>query len=391
MDDGGVAIGGFGAERLGEAVGALVAGCRAGHHLGAQLYVSRDHAPVCDLALGEAAPGEPLTRGHLMLWLSSTKPVAAVAVAQLWERGALELDDPVARHVPEFAQGGKEAVTVRHLLTHTGGFRLLDVGWPDHPWEETLARICAVRLEPRWVPGEKAGYHLVSSWFVLGELVRRLDGRAFDRYVRDEVFAPLGMADSWVGMPADACRAYGSRVAEIFDTGAGAPRPRGWAAEARAVRPSPGGNGRGPIAELGRFYEALLAGGARGGRRVLKPQTVEALTARHRVGMFDHTFRHVLDWGLGFIPDSKHYGADTVPYGYGRLCSARTWGHSGYRSSTAFADADRRLVVALAMNGTPTAEVHERRLQGVIEGIYRDLGLGGPPPPSAGPASARTG
>ena len=102
---------------------------------------------------------------------------------------------------------------------------------------------------------------------------------------------------------------------------------------------------------------------------------MEALTARHRVGMFDHTFRHVLDWGLGFIPDSKQYGEETVPYGYGRLCSRRTWGHSGYRSSTAFTDATHGLVVALAFNGTPSADAHERRTRAVVEAIYRDLGL----------------
>src|SRR6185295_8301515 len=66
-----------------------------------------------------------------------------------------------------------------------------------------------------------------------------------------------------------------------------------------------GGNGWGPMRQLGRFYEMLLAGGALDGHRVLLPQTVEALLARHRVGMVDHTFRQVMDWGLGFIPNSR--------------------------------------------------------------------------------------
>lgn len=93
--------------------------------------------------------------------------------------------------------------------------------------------------------------------------------------------------------------------------------------------------------------------------------------------MFDHTFQHVMDWGLGFICDSKQYGADTVPYAYGTSCSPRTWGHSGYRSSTGFADAHHRLVVALAMNGQPEADVHERRVRQVLDALYRDLGLAG--------------
>lgn len=72
-----------------------------------------------------------MTRDTLMLWLSSTKPVAAVALAQLCERGLLELDDPIARHVPEFGERGKHGITLRHALTHTGGFRLLNFGWPE--------------------------------------------------------------------------------------------------------------------------------------------------------------------------------------------------------------------------------------------------------------------
>ena len=80
-----------------------------------------------------------------MLWLSSTKPTTAVALAQLWEQGLLDLDDPVARHIPEFAAQGKEGITLRHLLTHTAGLRMLDVGWPGDPWDEIIARICAMR------------------------------------------------------------------------------------------------------------------------------------------------------------------------------------------------------------------------------------------------------
>ncbi|HEX4494972.1 MAG TPA: serine hydrolase domain-containing protein, partial [Thermoanaerobaculia bacterium] len=188
-------------DRLPRTRAAIAAGIRDGLHLGAQLYASLQGQAVADAALGENRPGEPLTRGHLMLWLSATKPVPAVALAQLWERGLLELDDPVALHVPEFAAQGKEGITLRHLLTHTGGIRMLDTGWPRLPWDEIIARICAMRPEPRWVPGQKAGYHQASSWFILGEVIQRVSGRPFSAYVREEIFAPLGMDDSWIGMP----------------------------------------------------------------------------------------------------------------------------------------------------------------------------------------------
>jgi CubicO group peptidase (beta-lactamase class C family) len=367
-------------DRLPRTRAAIEAGIRDGLHLGAQLYASLQGQAVADVALGENRPGEPLTRGHLMLWLSATKPVPAVALAQLWERGLLELDDPVALHVPEFAAQGKEGITLRHLLTHTGGIRMLDTGWPRLPWDEIIARICAMRPEPRWVPGQKAGYHQASSWFILGEVIQRVSGRPFSAYVREEIFAPLGMDDSWIGMPPESYSAYreAGRIGAMWNTEGEEAKDHGWDTEERCVAPSPGGNGYGPLRELGRFYEMLLGRGSRQGQRLLLPQTVEAFTSPHRVGMVDATFKHVLDWGLGFIVNSIQYGAETVPYGYGHHASARTFGHSGYRSSAGFADPERGLAVALAFNGTPAADAHERRVRAVLDALYEDLGLSGP-------------
>jgi CubicO group peptidase (beta-lactamase class C family) len=385
----------------------LERGIQDGLHPGAQLYVSRRGEPVGELALGEARPGVPMAADTLMLWLSASKPVAAVAIGQLWERGLLRLDDPIALHVPEFGQGGKEGITVRHALTHTGGFRLLQVGWPDASWDEIIATICAARREPRWEPGEKAGYHTASSWFLLGEVVHRLTNQPFADYVRAEIFAPLGMADSWIGMPAAAWRELDAsgRLAIWWDTEAVPPRPHTHHHELAVTRCSPGGNGWGPMRELGRFYEALLLGGERAGRRILWPQTVEALTARHRTGMLDHTFRQVMDWGLGFIPNSRPGLAETwialraqdrvgtapagsaapaargpepvIPYHYGSHASRRAWGHSGYRSTTAFADPEHGVVVAVAVNGTPADAAHTRRFDALLAAVYEDLGLAG--------------
>jgi CubicO group peptidase (beta-lactamase class C family) len=373
-----------GLDKLPQTRRALEDGIREGLHLGAQLYVSRRGEPVADGAVGEDRPGVPLTRDHLMLWLSSSKPVGAVAIAQLWERGRLEIDDPVAQHIPEFAAKGKEGITIRHLLTHTAGIRVLDVGWPRDSWDQIIARICAMKPEPRWVPGEKAGYHTVSSWFILGEIVRRTDGRPYDRYVREEIFGPLGMRDCWVGMPLDRYLAYqeAGRIGAMWDTDTEKRDPEkpgpvrhDWDAPERCTTSNPGGNGYGPMRELGRLYEMLLGRGSFQGRRILLPQTVDTFTSRQRVGLIDATFLQVLDWGLGFIVDSKRYGAETVAYGYGHFASDRTFGHSGYRSSAAFADPEQGLAVALVFNGTPSNEQHERRIYAALDAIYRDLGL----------------
>lgn len=367
------------------AVQLLENGIADGLHLGAQLFVARAGEVVADLAVGEARPGQPLTTDTLMLWLSSTKPVAAIAIAQLWERGLLGLDDPVAVHVPEFAANGKAGITVRHLLTHTGGIRLLNVGWPELEWDAILDRICRMRPEPGWIPGQKAGYHLQSSWFVLGEIVRRLSGQDFPAYARAHILEPLGMFDCWVGMPRARFDSYGTRIGAMFDTAVEPPRDHGWDSAERVTSCAPGGNGCGPMRELGRLYQALLGSGALGGARILRPETVAAITARQRVGMFDHTFRYVMDWGLGFIPNPASHDQPDAPYGYGRHTSRSAFGHSGSRSSTAFADPEHGLVVALAVNGTPSDAAHHQRFRAVLEAIYEDLGLAAVSPPAVNP------
>jgi CubicO group peptidase (beta-lactamase class C family) len=107
----------------------------------------------------------------------------------------------------------------------------------------------------------------------------------------------------------------------------------------------------------------------------LLPQTVEALVARHRAGMYDQTFKHVLDFGLGFVLNSNQYGVDTVPYGYGPAASPRTFGHSGMQSSSAFADPENGLAVAIVFNGTPGEAAHDRRIRAVLITMYEELGL----------------
>jgi CubicO group peptidase (beta-lactamase class C family) len=377
-----------------------------GLHIGAQMYVSRRRRVLADTAVGEARPGVPMTPDTLMLWMSATKPVTAVCVAQLWERGLLQLDDPVAMHIPAFAAHGKGHITIRHLLTHTAGIRGAAGNWSREPWEAILAKICDARIEPGWVPGRKAGYHLASSWFLLGELIRVLDGRALPQYVREEIFLPLGMRDSWIGIPAQQYTAYGDRMGVLHDTDVGggeAPRPNTFDNADIAATSRPGGNGRGPARELGRFYEMLLGEGKGEGEgegeppgtlngvRILSPQTVDAMTARQRVGMFDHTFKHVIDWGLGFNVNSKQYGVDTVPYGYGPHASWRTFGHGGSQSSVGFADPSHGLAVAIIFNGTPGDAAHNQRIRSVLGTLYEELELTASAAPVPFPGTLREG
>jgi CubicO group peptidase (beta-lactamase class C family) len=370
-------IEGTGASAVPGAIDALVDGIERGLQPGALLYVSLDGTPIVDLGIGDARAGTPMTPDAMVVWFSMTKPSVAMSIAQQWERGALELDDPVVRFLPEFGRNGKDAITLRHLLTHTAGIRSADAVMSsasgDEYWDEIVAGICAIEREPDWEPGARAGYHLSCGMTILAEIVHRVDGRRFETYVRDEVFAPLGMDDCWVGMPLDVAQGYGDRIGTMHGTATGKAVPLAmFDGPAFLHRCLPGGGGRGPLRQLGRLYEALLAHGELDGRRVLMPQTVEALTARHRVGLYDETFHAYCDWGLGFAVDA---------YAMGRHASPRAFGHGGALSAISFADPEHGLVAVVQTNGMCGNDDHYLRLDAVTTALYEDLGLASPGAP----------
>ena len=350
-------------------------GIERGLHTGCQIYVSLHGEVMADVGVGMSRPGIPMTKDTINLWLSSGKPLTAVAILQAWEREQLRLDDRVTRFLPQFAQQGKERIALRHLLTHTGGFRNVETGWPDVPWDESIERICAAPLEADWIIGRTAGYHTTSSWFILGEILQRVESRPFAEILQDDLFRPRKMNDTWAALPPQRHAEYGDRIGGLFAREEGELQLLDWNNPSRSATPSPGGNIRGPIRELGRFYEMLLNEGAAPGGRILRPQTVAAMTARHRVGEYDLTLGHVIDFGLGVILDSNRYGAATVPYGYGQYCSPRTFGHGGAQSSQGWCDPENGLVVAYYFNGRAGEGQHNRRTRQLNEAISLDLGM----------------
>lgn len=312
-----------------------------------------------------------MTEETINLWLSAGKPLTAMSIARLWEQGKLGLDDRVAQYIPEFGTLGKEPITILHLLNHTAGFRPVDTGWPDVSWNESLQRIYDTPLEENWQIGKTAGYHVTSSWFILGEILQRVEGKPYSELMRELILEPLGMTGSWLGMPADVYEQVQENIAYVYQRERGGNELTDWHEAQRCITPSPGGNARGPIRELGWFYECLL----NQGMPLFEPQTVEAMTSRHRVDEFDLTLQHKVDYGLGFIVNSNRYGASTVPYGFGQYASEETFGHGGSQSSIAFADPERELVVAVVANGRAGEPKHQRRAKEINDAIYEDLRL----------------
>lgn len=349
----------------------FLAGLQAGLHPGAQLYVARAGEVLIDEAFGEARAGVAMQRDSLMLWFSAGKPITAAAIGKLVERGLLDWETRVAEVIPEFAAQGKATVTVRHLLIHTAGLRHAETLDAALGWEERVARICALPLEADWIPGQRAGYHISGTWHLLGEIVRRISGQSLDSHVRESIFNPLRMDCSSLALGGEEVTTQQANIAFVYDTSGTAPQPKHeWNSVDGLTRCIPGGSARGPVRELGRFYEALR----RGGEIILRSETVQAMTSRQRTGLFDETFQFRMDCGLGFILNSNREGLQ-MPYGYGRHASPETFGHSGNQSSCAFCDPHHELVVAWACNGLPGERLHQQRQRAINNAIFEDLGL----------------
>jgi CubicO group peptidase (beta-lactamase class C family) len=182
----------------------LERGRRLGWHTGAQLYASIDGAPLLDLAIGNARPAVPspdltgnprpavpMTTTTIVEWASATKPITCTALAMLWQRDLLDLDEPVRAYLPEFT--GKDQVTVKHLLTHTAGLTTTLTGIA--PAAQYVADICASPARPG-----RCAYNSIAMWLV-AELVARLANRPFDAFLRAEIFTPAAMTDCWLAMP----------------------------------------------------------------------------------------------------------------------------------------------------------------------------------------------
>ncbi len=366
----------IGAEQFPRVTDLIQQGIHQRLHHGMQVYVSRDADVLANFALGDNTSETSLSPETLMLWLSSGKPLTATAILQLWERGRLDLDAPVSEVLPEFAVGGKDIITPRHLLTHTAGLRPIVSGWPHKTWEQILERIIASPMQEDWEVGRQGAYDPARSWFVLGEMIHRVDGRTVNNYVREEILEPTGMFDTWMSMPAQLYQAYGDRIGVTYGHKDGVLSPTAGHQRDACKTPAPGSSLRGPASNLGRFYEMLLRdGAATDGKVILQAATVAEMTRRQRQGLHDRTFKHVVDFGLGLLVNSSQYGPETVPYGFGRYASALSFGHGGAQSSIGFADPVHGLVVVLIANGCPGEELHNQRFRDLASAVYHDLDL----------------
>ena len=346
--------------------------------VGASLCVVERGETVVDLWGGsaDAEGSRPWQRDTIANVYSTTKGVAAVAAAMLADRNALDVERPVAHYWPEFAQSGKEQITVHQLLTHEAGLVGVDEELPDGAaldWDHMVAAL--ERQAPMWTPGEGLGYHAITYGWLVGEVVRRIDGRTCGEFVRDEISAPLGI-DFYIGLPAS----EDERTAELLpapgSAGINIP-PEGLAAKALGLASPrlasgvntrewraaelPAANGHGNARALATLYGALANGGA----PLLSPEGVERAAA-HRVTADDLVLGFEVRRALGFILSTPGGRYEWGP-------NPRTFGHSGAGGSLAFADPDRRIGFGYVMNQMSAGLGADPRWKPMLNALYAAL------------------
>ncbi len=372
-------------ERYGAVADAFAATFRAGEEIGAAVCVTVDGRPVVDLWAGHADPARsrPWGRDTIVHVYSATKGMTALCAHRLVERGALDLDAPVARYWPEFAAAGKDAVPVRWLLSHRSGLpalRTLLAPETLYDWDGTCAALAAE--PPVLAPGTFA-YHPMTFGWLVGELVRRVDGRSLGTFFREEIAQPLDV-DFHIGLrPDEEARAADitalepppELAASFADAPAGEmpllalafvnPMGNGdhnSTAHRRAEIPAM--NGHGSARGLARVYGALACGGTVDGVRVLAAASVERARTED-VAAVDPLMGVSMRLGLGYWLSQP--AAPGLAFGP----NPRAFGHPGAGGALGFADPEARIGFGYVTNRMGSEVVIDQRPQALIDALYR--------------------
>jgi len=182
--------------------------------VGAAVAVMVDGEIVVDLWAGhaDAARTRSWERDTIVNVYSTTKGMTTICAHRLVDQGLLDVDAPVAKYWPEFAQAGKEDLPVSYLLSHRAGLPAIKEILPKgslFQWDTMTAALA--RQEPWWEPGTKHGYHILTYGWLVGEVVRRITGKSLGTYFREEIAEPLSL-DFHIGLAAE----HDARAAEII-------------------------------------------------------------------------------------------------------------------------------------------------------------------------------
>ena len=364
---------------------------RERNEVGAGVAVAVDGHMVVDLwgGFADQARTRPWQRDTLVNVYSTTKGMTALCAQRLVDAGKLDLDAPVSRYWPEFAAAGKGTMPVLWLLAHKAGLAAVRESLPGEALYDWDAMCRALAAEaPWWTPGERHGYHAITFGWLVGEVVRRIDGRSLGHYFRDEVARPLG-ADFHIGLP-DAEHARvgemsGIPMPEPGGEGIGlaeliAGDPQGLASRAFLNPPTialgpntpewrraeiPGANGHATAHGIARIYGALARGGEQDGIHVLSRAGIERCRMEQARGR-DHVLQIETRVGQGFMLSQDRPLAAFGP-------SEGAFGHPGAGGSVGFADPSRKVGFGYVMNRMGPHILLDPRADALIAAVYRSL------------------
>lgn len=306
----------------------------------AQLCVVRDGQLVIDRAFG-CAP-------NALFWLfSASKPYVAIVIHQLVEAGRLHLDDAVAAYWPEFADNGKREITVRQVLRHRSGVSnagsYIGEARAMADWDRSLQRIEEAR--PKWPIGTVA-YSPLAFGFILGEVAHRCSGQPYEELVRRAILEPLGVADTYLGLPDDQWhRHVPVRVAgpagPFFQSVLNSRSTRAAVVPAAGISTT--------ARDLAALYLALLQGGAAPAGRLLRPESLAIALEPTSEGELDRVARAPIRWSQGFQLGGPRWLEGAIS-SLGATSSRLAFGHNGSNTCIGWADPDRRIAFAYLTN-----------------------------------------
>jgi CubicO group peptidase (beta-lactamase class C family) len=364
---------------------------KSGVHPGLQLCVRREGKVVLDRAIGHArgngpddsedAPKTPMTPGTPACIYSASKAVTAMVIHLLDEKRLLHIGDRVSEYIPEYAQKGKEGITIAHVLAHRAGVasmpkEALDLDRISD--REFMTRVIC-EAKPVIRPGKILAYHAISGGFILGEIVHRVTGKSVREVLTEEILEPLGfrwgnygvrpedvgeVAPSYVTGPPLlpplsnlVTRVLSAPLDEVVET---SNDPRFLTAIIPSANVVTSAN------ELSRFFEIFRAGGELDGVRVMEERTIRrALTEQSHLEIdFSLVFPTRFSYGLML-------GAKVVSL-YGRDTDL-AFGHLGLINIMGWADPERAISVGLITTGTAIVYPEVTRFYGLMQRIASEV------------------
>lgn len=355
--------------------------------LGAALSIWHRGESVLELAGGyrDARREMPWTNDTLVLLWSATKGLGSACLLHLLQEREISLERRVAEFWPEFAQAGKEEITLAQLLSHQAGLCALDEVVEVTDYAAVVRAL--EKQKPLWPPGTAHGYHARTFGFLVQELLRRIGSRSVAEYWRASFAEPLQL-DIWIGLPAElnarvatiyAAKANSAEAPDAFYRALATPgtlarrtfsSPRGLQSisamnlpENRA-REFVSFGGIGSAASLGKFYAMLANGGTLQGRRFFSDKTLAEMSTTLASGI-DRVFGIPTAFSAGFMKDPPQ----RKPRIFGP--SQLAFGHPGAGGSHAFADPENNLAFAYVMNQMERQILPNEKSLRLVDALYR--------------------